>query len=160
MAPNNKVDVKERLKEEHKEWEKSHPKDFKANPGQNNGKINWLQWNCEIPGKLKTPWQGGVYKLCITFTEEYPYQPPLCVFDPPILHPNIYPSGKVSLSLLEKDWVPQITIKQILLGIQILLDDPNFNNPAQAEAFVIHSQGKHLYDEKIKQQAKEMSPSR
>ena len=36
-------------------------------------------------------------------------------FEPPIFHPNIYPSGTVCLSLLddEKDWAPQITIKQV-----------------------------------------------
>lgn len=35
--------------------------------------------------------------------------------------------GTVCLSLLdeEKDWRPAITIKQILLGIQDLLNDPN-----------------------------------
>lgn len=35
------------------------------------------------------------------------------VFNPPLFHPNVYPSGKVSLSLLEKDWKPQITVKQV-----------------------------------------------
>ena len=35
------------------------------------------------------------------------------VFDPVIFHPNVFPSGKVSLSILEKDWKPQITIKQV-----------------------------------------------
>ena len=45
------------------------------------------------------------------------------------------------------------------LGIQLLLDDPNFANPAQMEAFVVHSQGKHLYEERIKEQARQMNPS-
>ena len=44
------------------------------------------------------------------------------------------------LSLLdeEKDWRPAITIKQILLGIQDLLNDPNIKDPAQAEAYTIY----------------------
>jgi ubiquitin-protein ligase len=35
-------------------------------------------------------------------------------FEPPIFHPNVYPSGTVCLSLLdeEKDWRPAVTIKQ------------------------------------------------
>lgn len=39
-------------------------------------------------------------------------------FTPPIFHPNIFPSGTVCLSILneEKDWVPTLTIKNILLG--------------------------------------------
>ena len=48
--------------------------------------------------------------------------------------------GTVCLSLLdeEKDWRPAITIKQILLGIQDLLNDPNIKDPAQAEAYTIY----------------------
>lgn len=38
-------------------------------------------------------------------------------FDPPIFHPNVYPSGTVCLSLLDedKDWRPAVTIKQVCL---------------------------------------------
>lgn len=32
-------------------------------------------------------------------------------------------------------WVPSITIRQILLGIQELLDTPNLNSPAQTDAY-------------------------
>lgn len=37
-------------------------------------------------------------------------------FEPPLFHPNVYPSGTVCLSLLDenKDWRPAITIKQVL----------------------------------------------
>ena len=61
-------------------------------------------------------------------------------FEPPLFHPNVYPSGTVCLSILEedKDWRPAITIKQILLGIQELLNEPNIQDPAQAEAYTIY----------------------
>ena len=44
-------------------------------------------------------------------------------FVPPLFHPNVYPSGTVCLSILdeEKDWRPAITVKQILLGIQVFV---------------------------------------
>lgn len=49
------------------------------------------------------------------FKEDYPSSPPKCKFEPPLFHPNIYPSGTVCLSLLDedKDWRPAITIKQV-----------------------------------------------
>ena len=39
-------------------------------------------------------------------------------FEPPLFHPNVYPSGTVCLSLLdeEKDWRPAVTIKQVRLS--------------------------------------------
>ena len=58
-------------------------------------------------------------------------------FEPPLFHPNVYPSGTICLSILDedKDWRPAITIKQILLGVQDLLTTPNIRDPAQAEAY-------------------------
>ena len=48
------------------------------------------------------------------------------------------------LSILdeEKDWRPAITVKQILLGIQDLLNDPNIKDPAQAEAYTCFCQNR------------------
>lgn len=88
----------------------------------------------------QTGWEGGLYKLRMIFKDDYPSTPPKCKFEPPLFHPNVYPSGTVCLSLLdeEKDWRPAITIKQILLGIQDLLNEPNIKDPAQAEAYTIY----------------------
>jgi len=74
-----------------------------------------------------------MYKLTMEFTDEYPSKPPKCKFAPTLFHPNIYPSGTVCLSILNEDkgWKPSITIKQLLIGIQDLLDNPNPDDPAQ-----------------------------
>lgn len=137
-----------------------------ARPIKNqDGSLNLMSWECAIPGKksvsyigdsevivkiygvivlsdsiLQTPWEGGLYKLRMIFKDDYPSSPPKCKFEPPLFHPNVYPSGTVCLSLLdeEKDWRPAITIKQILLGIQDLLNEPNVKDPAQAEAYTIY----------------------
>lgn len=91
----------------------------------------------------------------------WPLPPPALPgkFTPTIFHPNIFPSGTVCLSILSEDkaWVPTITVKQILLGVQDLLvrahcpdapsfpscfdvpslaqDSPNLEDPAQREPF-------------------------
>ncbi|EDS45125.1 ubiquitin-conjugating enzyme E2 i [Culex quinquefasciatus] len=114
---------------------------FVARPVKNaDGTLNLMTWECAIPGKKGTPWEGGLYKLRMIFKDDYPTSPPKCKFEPPLFHPNVYPSGTVCLSLLdeEKDWRPAITIKQILLGIQDLLNEPNIKDPAQAEAYTIY----------------------
>ncbi|KAF8923204.1 E2 SUMO-conjugating protein ubc9, partial [Haplosporangium bisporale] len=101
--------------------------------------LDLMTWQVGIPGKPNTPWENGVYKLTLTFPDDYPSKPPKCKFVPPLFHPNVYPSGTVCLSILneEEGWKPAITIKQILLGIQDLLNDPNPESPAQSEAYVM-----------------------
>lgn len=78
-------------------------------------------------------------------------------FVPPLFHPNVYPSGTVCLSILneEEGWKPAITIKQILLGIQDLLDDPNPDSPAQAEAYNLFKKDRQAYEKKVKHIVKE-----
>jgi ubiquitin-conjugating enzyme E2 I len=106
-----------------------------------------------VKGKAGTSWEGGIYKLTVTFPEEYPQKPPKCKFNPPLFHPNVYPSGNVCLSIIneDQDWKPSLTLKQILLGIQDLLDDPNPNSPAQTEAYTLYRKDRAAYEKKIRQ---------
>lgn len=54
---------------------------------------------------------------CVLSDNNNAYYTFLCLgkFEPPLFHPNVYPSGTVCLSILEedKDWRPAITIKQV-----------------------------------------------
>ena len=149
-----------RLTEERKAWRRDHPHGFVAKPkkGQS-GALDLFEWECLIPGKKDTPWEGGSYRLRMTFKDDYPSSPPKCKFDPPLFHPNVYPSGTVCLSILdeEKDWRPSITIKQILMGIHILLSEPNEKDPAQADAYTSFTTNINEYNRKVREQAKQFS---
>lgn len=147
-----------RLQEERKQWRKDHPFGFFAKPLKNQtGVLDLKAWECGIPGKEKTIWEGGLFKLNITFPDEYPTKPPKVRFTPPLFHPNVYPSGTVCLSILNEDegWKPAITLKDILLGVQALLDEPNPDSPAQADAYTLFKKDLDAYKKKIKQVVRE-----
>ena len=58
--------------------------------------------------------------------------------------------GRVLSSLDEiKDW-KSTSIKQLLVGIQDLLDSPNIEDPAQADAFHFFTQNKSFSEYKLK----------
>jgi ubiquitin-conjugating enzyme E2 I len=119
-----------------------------------------MSWKCGIPGKAGTIWENGIYTLNMEFPEEYPTKPPKCQFSPVLFHPNIYPSGTVCLSLLneDKDWKASLTVKQILLGIQQLLDDVNELDPAQAEPFKLYTSDREEYNRRVRAQALNFPP--
>ena len=83
-----------------------------------------------------------------------------CKFPAGFFHPNIYPSGTVCLSILNEDeqWRPSITVKQILLGIQELMDSPNEKSPAQSDGYVTFTQRKEEYKKRVKEQATKYPP--
>lgn len=171
-----------RLREERKSWRRNHPFGFWARPmtlpstasggaspavGEKRGReegsqevgggMDLLKWEAGIPGKAGTIWEGGEFRLQLLFSEDYPTRPPKCVFSPHVLfHPNVYPSGTVCLSILneEKDWRPSLTVKQILLAIQELLDNPNPKDPAQEEPFKLYVQDKTAYEKRVRQEVR------
>lgn len=48
-----------------------------------NGMMDLKKWDCGVPGKEKTLWEGGLFKLEVTFPDEYPTKPPKCMLQFP-----------------------------------------------------------------------------
>uniref|UniRef100_A0A6U3QUR4 SUMO-conjugating enzyme UBC9 n=1 Tax=Octactis speculum TaxID=3111310 RepID=A0A6U3QUR4_9STRA len=154
--------AKGRLSQERKAWRKDHPYGFFAKPlSSQDGSTNLMKWECGIPGKKSTGWEGGLFTVTMDFTDEYPSKPPKCKFVPPLFHPNVYPSGTICLSILneEEDWRPAITIKQMLVGIQDLLDNPNPNSPAQSDAYQLFVSDEREYQKRVRQEARKNTPA-
>lgn len=90
---------------------------------------------------------GGFFKARLIFPKEYPLLPPEMRFESPIWHPNIYPEGKVCISILhppEEDkygyesaaerWLPVHTPETILVSVLSMLSSPNDESPANLDA--------------------------
>uniref|UniRef100_A0A8C9Q610 UBC core domain-containing protein n=1 Tax=Spermophilus dauricus TaxID=99837 RepID=A0A8C9Q610_SPEDA len=88
----------------------------------------------------------------------HPYH---CKFEPLMFHLNVYPSGTVCLYILEegKNCRPDTTIKQILLGIQKLLNELNIQDPSHSEAYRIYCPNGMEYEKSVRVQAKKFVPS-
>lgn len=143
-----------RLAEERKQWRKDHPHGFFARPKKlADGSMDLMTWDCGIPGKKDTVWEGGMYKIQLKFPEDFPTSPPKCTFIPVIFHPNVYPSGTVCLSIVNahEDWKPSLTVKQVLLGIQSLLNEPNPNSPANGEANSLFRTNRAAYEKRCRE---------
>jgi ubiquitin-conjugating enzyme E2 I len=150
-----------RLTQERKNWRKSHPVDFYARPEKKaDNSLNLMVWEAGIPGKEKTDWAGGMYKVKMEFPNEYPSKPPKCSFVPPLYHVNVYNCGEICLSILNPDagWKPGITIEQMLLGIQDLLTNPNPQSAAQQKAFDDYTSNRSTYNKTVRDQAKKRIP--
>lgn len=53
-----------------KQWRRDHPFGFYARPQRTaGGTLDLKVWECGIPGKEKTIWEGGLFKLTMTFPD-------------------------------------------------------------------------------------------
>ncbi|PHT28120.1 hypothetical protein CQW23_32281 [Capsicum baccatum] len=139
------------------EWADHKISDIKAAPRREQGdlrKLNYMIWDCLIYGKPNTIWHKGQFPLTMCFKEEFPNKPPECKFPGQFFHPNVYPDGLVSMDILDEDrsWNPNITITQILVGIQNLLDDPDEKDPTNQEAYYLFSENQDEYVTRVRTQ--------
>ncbi|KAL0210240.1 hypothetical protein P9112_010324 [Eukaryota sp. TZLM1-RC] len=149
-----------RLVQEHKAWKRNHPPGFIARPQKlADGSLNLMRWQCKIPGPPDTIWEGGMLPVVMEFSSDYPQMPPKCRFDPPLCHPNIFPSGTVCLSLLAegKQWRPSLRVKDILLGIQQLLEGVNIDDPANEKGLLLYIHDQEKYKEQIREYVRQHS---
>ncbi|CAG9463956.1 unnamed protein product [Pedinophyceae sp. YPF-701] len=104
-----------------------------------------MMWNAIIFGPEGTPWDGGLFKLSIEFTEDYPNTAPNVRFASKIFHPNIYADGRICLDILQNKWSPIYDVGAILTSVQSLLSDPNCDSPANAEAAQLYRESRREY---------------
>ena len=131
-----------RLFKDIKKLQNDPPTSFKVVPNSENMKL----WDSLIFGPEDTIWEGGIFRLSLEFTEEYPNKPPEVQFRTNIFHPNIYNDGKICLDILQKEWSLMYDACAILTSIRSLLTDPNPNSPANHEAARLYTQDRNNYN--------------
>uniref|UniRef100_A0A8C4X7L7 Ubiquitin-conjugating enzyme E2 T n=1 Tax=Erpetoichthys calabaricus TaxID=27687 RepID=A0A8C4X7L7_ERPCA len=119
---------------------------------QNEDKIDQLE--AQIVGGSNTPYEGGVFKLEIIIPERYPFEPPKMRFLTPIYHPNIDTAGRICLDALKLPpkgaWKPSLNLSTLLTSIQLLMAEPNPDDPLMADISSEFKYNKQVYIEKAK----------
>ncbi|XP_021492343.1 ubiquitin-conjugating enzyme E2 T [Meriones unguiculatus] len=91
----------------------------------------------QILGGVNTPYEKGVFTLEVIIPERYPFEPPQIRFLTPIYHPNIDSSGRICLDILKLPpkgaWRPSLNISTVLTSIQLLMAEPNPDDPLMAD---------------------------
>lgn len=104
-------------------------------------------WICLIVGPDDTPYENGVFKARLTFPTDYPLSPPDMRFVSEMYHPNVYPDGRVCISILHppgadpmgyetvaERWSPVQSIEKVLLSVVSMLAEPNIESGANVDA--------------------------
>jgi len=139
--------ARKRLVNDFKRLQQDPPIGVNASPDPN----NIMQWTAIIFGPEDTCWDGGVFRLTIEFSEEYPNKPPKVKFVTKLFHPNVYADGSICLDILQNKWSPIYDVSGILTSIQSLLSDPNPNSPANTEAARLFSENRREYNRMVKE---------
>ncbi|CAL5424370.1 unnamed protein product [Camellia sinensis] len=61
---------------------------------------NIFEWSVTIIGPPDTLYDGGYFNAIMSFPSDYPNSPPTVKFVSEVWHPNVYPDGRVCISIL------------------------------------------------------------
>jgi len=71
-----------------------------------------------------TPYAGGLFRVKLVLTKEYPAAPPKGFFLTKIFHPNVSDKGDICVNTLKKDWKADTTLSHVLAVVRCLLIVP------------------------------------
>jgi len=105
---------------------------------------------------------GGYFKAIMKFSSSYPYSPPDFRFERPLWHPNVYPDGRLCISILHQPgedvmsgelagerWSPVQRVESVLISVLSLLDDAEVSSPANVDAGVLLRKDTAAYRQKV-----------
>ncbi|XP_036093983.1 ubiquitin-conjugating enzyme E2 G2 isoform X1 [Rousettus aegyptiacus] len=126
-----------RLMAEYKQLTLNPPEGIVAGPMNEE---NFFEWEALIMGPEDTCFEFGVFPAILSFPLDYPLSPPKMRFTCEMFHPNIYPDGRVCISILHapgddpmgyessaERWSPVQSVEKILLSVVL----PYSLHPAQ-----------------------------
>ncbi|KAF8395103.1 hypothetical protein HHK36_019044 [Tetracentron sinense] len=61
---------------------------------------NLFEWSVTIIGPPDTLYDGGFFNAIMSFPSNFPNSPPSVKFTSEMWHPNVYPDGRVCISIL------------------------------------------------------------
>ncbi|KAJ8405354.1 hypothetical protein AAFF_G00318270 [Aldrovandia affinis] len=133
-----------RLMAEYKQLTLNPPEGIVAGPVNEE---NFFEWEALIMGPEDTCFEGGVFPAILSFPSDYPLSPPKMRFTCEMFHPNIYPDGRVCISILHapgddpmgyessaERWSPVQSVEKILLSVVSMLAEPNDESGANVDA--------------------------
>ena len=110
---------------------------------------NVMRWHATIHGPEDTPYAGAVLPLELRFANDYPRTPPDVRFTCAMFHPNVYENGRVCISILDRDWSPEMTAEKVLVSLRSLLAEPNPDSPANIDAGALLRNDRDAYMAKV-----------
>lgn len=126
---------------------------------------DFFTWRVVFEGPADSLYEGGIFTAILKFPPDFPNNPPEMKFETEMWHPNIYPDGRVCISILhppgtdrfndqetaDERWRPILGVHSILISVISMLVDPNLNSPANIDAAVNMKNDYDAWKKKVRQ---------
>jgi ubiquitin-conjugating enzyme E2 M len=92
------------------------------------------------------PFRGGQYVFHFEVGPNYPHEAPKVKCLTKVYHPNVDLLGNICLNVLREDWRPVLGISHIIMGLQLIMNEPETREPLNHEAAEAMRQDPRAYE--------------
>jgi len=122
-------------------------------------------WTATLQGPPESPFEGISFTVKLQFPLRYPLEPPHCQFVLPHIpfHPNIDDQGRICLDTLKRppggSWSPAVSVRTLLLSLQILLGHPNASDGLEPKATQLYQRDPQAWFQQAKTRIRQQEQS-
>mmetsp|Transcript_26313 Transcript_26313/g.66364 ORF Transcript_26313/g.66364 Transcript_26313/m.66364 type:complete len:169 (+) Transcript_26313:537-1043(+) len=123
-----------------------------------------FKWRVCFEGPQDSVYEGGLFTAVLSFPSDFPNSPPTMQFETEMFHPNVYPDGKVCISILhppgtdqfneqetaDERWRPILGVESILMSVLNMMLEPNPSSPANMDAAVMYREQNKDWKKKVR----------
>jgi ubiquitin-protein ligase len=108
------------------------------------------QWRVYLKGSDDTPYAGKWWYIYVTFPDEYPVLPPVFRFISVPYHMNVSSEGRICLNVIEKGYMPNMPVVELLQTIKQLFLIPDMTTPLDIVKFFLYRDNRVLYERRAR----------
>jgi ubiquitin-protein ligase len=92
------------------------------------------------------PYRHGRFNFLISIPPRYPFMSPSVLCETPIWHPNVcMKSWRLHSALLQRDWMPVLSLDTVIHSIQLLLLEPDLDYCINLDCAKVMQENRELY---------------
>jgi ubiquitin-conjugating enzyme E2 D/E len=104
------------------------------------------QWRVYLKGAEGTPYASKWWYVYVTFPDEYPVRPPVFRFVSIPYHMNVSSEGRICLNVIEKAYMPNMPVVELVQTIKQLFLMPDLTTPLDIVKFFQYKDNRAEYE--------------
>ncbi|KAJ3329180.1 Ubiquitin-conjugating enzyme E2 4 [Blyttiomyces sp. JEL0837] len=119
-----------------------------------------FKWEAQLFGPPNSSFKGGIFRVQLELSSDYPFKPPKVKFITKIYHPNVDDDGSICIGILKPDvWKPSNKIAEICQSLCLILEMPIVEDAINTSVAEVYNTNRQKFDKTAQEWVKKYCAS-